>query len=77
MLGLDYIINYRAGHENKTADALSRFTLPQLEGEIQAISTIVPLWQQEVQRSYENDSLVKTIIENLLVDANAKPNYNY
>ncbi|XP_057984752.1 uncharacterized protein LOC110671574 [Hevea brasiliensis] len=41
LLGLDYSINYRSGHENKATDALSMYALTNQQGELQAISVVV------------------------------------
>lgn len=55
-LCLSYTILYRKGMENKAADALSRIPSEEEElRELKATSIMVPLWQQEVAKSYSVD----------------------
>lgn len=51
LMGLNYKIVYKKGIGNKVADALSR-VIPATTYEIAAISTLKPVWLQEVQDSY-------------------------
>jgi hypothetical protein len=50
LLGLQFIIKYKKGSENRVADALSR--RPQPEASLCAISTLQPAWLQEVVDLY-------------------------
>lgn len=51
MLGLQYKICYRKGHDNKAADALSR--LPPTAGqEVIAMSHVQPVWLQQLADGY-------------------------
>lgn len=53
LLGLNYEIQYRKGAENRAADALSR--CGEIEEECKAVSTVTPIWVQEVIQSYLGD----------------------
>lgn len=52
LMEYDYSIEYKAGKENLVADALSR--IPPAE-QCQAITTVIPEWVRDIQRSYEGD----------------------
>ena len=52
LMGLDYIIQYRKGHENKATDALSCYME---EGTWAGMTSIVPKWYLEVASSYEKE----------------------
>ena len=80
LLGLDYEIQYRRGAENRLADALSRLqtggtTQAVQLGSCLAISTVKPVWIQELQESYNSDSQCQNIISQLLLDLAAQPQY--
>lgn len=51
--GLQFVIKYKKGSENRVADALSR--RPQQEASLCAISTLRPAWMEEVLESYHTD----------------------
>ena len=60
LLGLDYEIQYKKEVENKVADALSRLHGGDLDhgaqqGSCLALSSVKPLWIQELQASYDLD----------------------
>ena len=52
MMGLDYIIQYKKGKDSVVADALSRC---QEQGEVAALTTLIPEWYQEVASNYNLD----------------------
>ncbi|KAJ4776988.1 polyprotein [Rhynchospora pubera] len=58
LLGLDYVIEYKKGCENKVADALSR---REEASQLSAISEIVPKWVQDIKLSYANCEWIKTL----------------
>jgi hypothetical protein len=62
LMGLDYKILYKKGADNKVADALSRVPTDD-KYEIAAISTVKPLWLQEIQSSYTDPSSLKLLSE--------------
>ena len=49
--------------ENNVGDALSRIP----EAEVQTITQVQPLWQEEILRSYEGDEVVQQLVTQLLV----------
>lgn len=54
LLGLDYMIQYKKGTENRVADALPRqIEETEANGELRALSIVVPTWLTEVQNSYK------------------------
>lgn len=59
LLGLNYEIQYKKGVENKVADALSRCVL---EGSCTAITSVVPMWIQNVVSSYCNDPYFTKVV---------------
>ncbi|KAL2230104.1 UNVERIFIED_CONTAM: Transposon Ty3-G Gag-Pol polyprotein [Sesamum indicum] len=77
LMGLSYEVQYKKGNENRAADALSRRLHQGEEAQLQAISTQIPLWIQEIQSSYEGNTLFKTIIQSKVVDATSFPDYSY
>ncbi|KAJ4817820.1 polyprotein [Rhynchospora pubera] len=58
LLGLNYVIEYKKGCENKVADALSR---REEASQLSAISEIVPKWVQDIKLSYANCEWIKTL----------------
>lgn len=71
LLGLHYKILYRPGTDNRVADALSRC----VQGELQAISVVVPKWLSEVQSSYLNDAEAQDLLAKLSIDPLAVPHF--
>lgn len=73
-MGLDYIIQYRKGKENRVADALSR---KGSEGVTQAITGAIPEWITEVVKSYETDDHCRKLIASLTLRTTAQNHYTY
>lgn len=71
LLGLHYKILYHPGTDNRVADALSRC----VQGELQAISVVVPKWLSEVQSSYLNDAEAQDLLAKLSIDPLAVPHF--
>jgi len=72
LMGLDYLIQYRKGRKNVVADALSRC---HEEGQTTTFTVITPDWYREVEESYEGDSKMKELREQLILNPNSKPEY--
>ncbi|KAL0350215.1 UNVERIFIED_CONTAM: Transposon Ty3-G Gag-Pol polyprotein [Sesamum radiatum] len=77
LLGLSYEVQYKKGHENRAADALSRRETDPTECQTYGISTQLPLWIQELQISYEGDSLFQSILQAKVLDPQSHPEYTY
>lgn len=67
LLGLQYKIVYKAGVDNKVADALSRYPHG-AHAKLLAISTVVPSWTDEVVQGYRLDEHSQQLITKLLID---------
>jgi hypothetical protein len=74
LLGLQYKIIYKAGADNRVADALSRQP-HSTSAEINAMATVVPAWLEEVIQGYVHDDNSQNLITQLLVDADAVPGF--
>jgi hypothetical protein len=72
LLGYNYKIEYKRGHENKAADALSR--RPH-HTNMMPISSAEPLWINEVLDSYVDDTKCKELKEQLKISLTAVPNF--
>jgi hypothetical protein len=70
LMGYNYTIEYKRGKENKAVDALSRRPQPD---SINAISTAIPLWVNDVQASYTDDRKCKELTEPLHVKPDSTP----
>jgi hypothetical protein len=73
LMGYNYTIEYKKGKDNKAADALSR--KPNTES-MRAISTVLPLWVNDVQTSYTGDSKCKELEEQLHIQADNVPHFS-
>jgi hypothetical protein len=51
LMGYDFVIEYKKGHDNRVADALSR----QPEGALLALSSLVPSWIEPIQQEVRNE----------------------
>jgi hypothetical protein len=71
LLEFDYKIEYKKGVENVAADALSR-----KEQSLFAISTATLAWIPDIEASYQGDGFYSPIIEQVLVNPTASPNYS-
>lgn len=82
LLGLDYEIQYKKGSKNGVVDSLSRRKMEEtveMEGKnsfIGAISSIQPIWIQELMDSYNGDHLAQDIMPQLLLDPQSNPEYS-
>jgi hypothetical protein len=64
--GLEFKFAYKKGCDNKVVDALSRAGF---HFSINAITTVVPIWIQEVVSSYHIDSQVVSLLQELPVSS--------
>ena len=76
LLEFDYTIEYKQGKENLVADALSRKHKNTQEESCLAISTDVPSWITEVEKSYANDEKYTAIIQELAIKPASVPHYS-
>ncbi|KAJ4759850.1 polyprotein [Rhynchospora pubera] len=65
LLGLDYIIEYKKGRDNKVVDALSRVPCHQVAA-VAAVSAVIPQWAQELAQSYEDDAWATTLLQQVV-----------
>lgn len=69
LLGLQYRIVYKPGFANRAADALSRRVQEQ-DGEVIAISTMVPNWVESITSGYQHDPQASKLLKDLTVSGN-------
>ncbi|KAK1618500.1 hypothetical protein QYE76_024017 [Lolium multiflorum] len=72
LLGLHYKIQYKKGHENKVADALSRHVAVTAQ-EVLALSTCKPTWLEEIKAGYLQNDKTKRLLAELAVSEQAGP----
>jgi len=70
LMGLSYKIVYKKGSENRVADALSRVTQTDIY-DISSLSIVKPVWLQDIQTGYQQDSHAMQLLTELSVQ-NAK-----
>lgn len=68
LLGLDYVIEYKKGSENKVADALSRVNnttelMCVCDAGLNAIVELKPHWVKEVHNSYQHDKWIEGLLQ--------------
>jgi Reverse transcriptase (RNA-dependent DNA polymerase)/RNase H-like domain found in reverse transcriptase/Retroviral aspartyl protease len=63
LLGLDYVIQYKKGIENKAVDALSRRAHVQQGSQMLAITELIPTWLEDLKTSYINDEWAATVLD--------------
>jgi transposase InsO family protein len=79
LLGLNYTVEYKKGKENKVADALSRIKHAEgltTDGELTAVSEIVPLWVDDLKESYEGDQWVTELLQKVPLDPEKYKDYS-
>lgn len=75
LLGYDYEIMFKAGQDNKVADALSRYGVRQ-EGNLLALSVVQTDWLNSLKLGWQTDPILKAIIEELSNDPTSNEGYN-
>ena len=73
LMGLQFKVLYRKGKENAAADALSR--VGHLLA-IQAVSTMQPIWIQELLNSYATDPKAQQLLTQLAITSPNAKGYN-
>ena len=73
LMGLDYVIQYWRGQENKAVDALSRCVE---ERASVAIIAITSDWFREVTTSYTKGEWIKELMEQMILNPDSKPGYS-
>ncbi|KAL0287509.1 UNVERIFIED_CONTAM: hypothetical protein Scaly_2762100 [Sesamum calycinum] len=77
LLSLSYEVQDKKCNKNRAVDAMSRVEHEGAKLHSNAISTQIPLWMQEIQASYEGNTLFQTVIQAKSVDAMSFPDYEY
>lgn len=74
LLGLQHVIQYKAGISNKAADALSRREHIQ-EDELTALSVCKPAWLEAVRTGYQEGATTKDLLARVALDPVGEPDY--
>ena len=72
LLGYNYTVEYKKGKENRVANALSRAS----HAELHTISSVIPVWIEQVTASYEQEQRCLDLITKLSVDNNDVPYFS-
>lgn len=77
LLGFDYKIEYKKGRDNFVASPLSRLhdSGEDGNGELNAISVVIPKWKVDLKLSWEQDPAVQPTLAQLAIDSASDPNY--
>lgn len=57
------MIQYKRGAEDKAADALSRRASIEKEGELLAVTEIIPQWIEKLKANYGSDEWAKEVLK--------------
>lgn len=74
LIGLQYKIVYRPGASNAAADALSRHPHP--PAQVNAISSVSPIWLSEVITGYSADPKTVQLLQELAVNPQSHPPFS-
>lgn len=74
LLGLQYVIQYKAGLLNRAVDALSLHDHPE-DSSIAALSVCKPAWLEVIRTSYHEDPATKELLTRITLDPNSEPDY--
>lgn len=79
LLGLDYMILYKKGIDNKVADALSRRSIQRKDDQqlLGLHSVVVLTWMQYLAISYDGNPKSEELIQQLSVDPAAVKDYQF
>jgi hypothetical protein len=69
LLGLQFVIKYKKGSENRAADALSR--RPQQDNFLYVVSTLHPSWMDDIVDQYQHDPAARQLLAQLAVHPDA------
>ncbi|KAE8662761.1 hypothetical protein F3Y22_tig00113145pilonHSYRG00200 [Hibiscus syriacus] len=77
LLGLDYVIQYRKRRHNLAADALSRKDEEEVELQQMTATVVIPTLVQEVEQSYQGDSLIAEMVTKLAISRQEAADWSY
>lgn len=78
LLGFDYAIEYKKGHDNIVADPLSRLHEEgdtELLSQACAVSVVIPKWKVDLKSSWETDPAIQPILTQLAISPEEVPDY--